>query len=153
MKTEESSKYDTYYEIARDKYLEAWDRNKQVERKATGALGIAGIIVAFAINVSDGVALTWWWVIPGALFLGTLIFGVIALLPRTWKYDPDAEKFGAEISEMTADEAKLGAANSYAVATAHNNDVVTQKANYVIYEYVLLGLAVLTLVVTLALGY
>ena len=152
MKTEEASKYDTYYEIARDKYLEAWDRNKQVERKATGALGIAGIIVAFAINVSNDSALTWWWAIPGILLAATLASGIFVVFPRTWKYDPDALAFGAEIDKMSEGEATLEAANSYAVAAAHNNKVVTRKAYYLIIEFASIGLAAFAFVIVLTLG-
>ena len=67
MKQEASNKSEKYYEIARDKYREAWDRNRLLETKASGALGVAGIIIAFAINVTEDVELTWWWAIPGVL--------------------------------------------------------------------------------------
>ena len=152
MNTAASSKYDRYYEIARDKYREAWDRNEQVQRKASGGLGIAGIIVAFAINVTASATMTWWWAIPGMLLATTLVSGVLVLLPRTWKYDPDVLAFGAMIEKMAEDEATLEAANSYAVATEYNNKVVTQKAYCLIVEFASLGLAAFALVVTLTLG-
>ena len=74
------------------------------------------------------------------------------MLPRTWKYDPNPESYGKALDGMTGDEATREAANSYAVATVHNNQVVTQKANCMIAEFVSLGLAVFALVLVLTLG-
>lgn len=152
MDNDSSSKYDIYYEIARNKYREAWDRNKQVQKKASGGLGIAGIIAAFAINVSSNIELTWWWLIPGVFFLASLTSGVLVLLPKTWRYDPSALSFGAEIDEMSDDEAKREAANSYAEAAECNNKKVTQKAEFLIVEFLSLAGAVVALVFLLTFG-
>ena len=144
------NKVDTYYDIAREKYREAWDRNKQVQRKASGALGVAGVIIAFAVNASNEVTL--WWLIPGMFFAKSLACGIWVLLPATWSLDPNAISFGSELDDMEDEEARREAANSYAVAARDNGETVNRKAHVLIFEYVFLALAVGTLVAVIGIG-
>jgi len=147
------NKHQKYYEISRDNYLEIWDRNRLVEQKASGGLGVTGIVIAVTLNLISEAMFNIWFFIPASLFAITVVAGMRVLIPLTWDLSPSGRVYNELLEEGESQEEALHAvATVYALSAESNGNTVDKKADYLRIELIALILAIITLAIVLTLG-
>ena len=128
-----------YYRVAQSHLLDQDERNRQLEFKASGVIGLAVALAGVAVVVikdfsqspdSPSVGA----VTVAAAFVITFVFSV-ALAVRasrvyTWRRDPDLRSFAQHLSD-DYDDSKLveWVGDQFANSVEHNENLIERKAD------------------------
>lgn len=138
-----------YYQVASAHQLDQDDRNRQLELKASGTLGVAvalmgiGAVILTDFSTADVPTAAWLFALGlGLAFLAVAIAAFDVLWPRTFSRAPNLEQFSKHIEEGSFEESTMveWIGDQFSANINSNEPIIIAKAKA-------LNLAMLILVV------
>lgn len=158
-------KHELYYEVARIKYQETYQRNRDFDVKAMGLLtlsvalvGVAGIVVRASGTPSEPVLTGFAVSLAAALMIAwavTFSCALRTLFLRNWAAQPELNAFVEYIDSEDYDDDQMlrWAADQFKNANNQNREVLNEKARWLMVGQVTAGLLVVCFVVLVSYVY
>ena len=138
-------KEELYYHVTHAHQQEQQQRNRDFDLKAAGCLGIATTIAGIGaillngfLNSSGGEMSTLslvFIVLSALVYICTLGCGLLVMILRDWRLDPDLSDFAAHLPNYDDDAFVEWAGDQFKNAAEPNSKVLARKARFLMASF------------------